>query len=244
MKIIGVIPARYKSSRFPGKPLELINGVPMIKRVYDNGLKVSTFDEIIIATDDKRISNKCKELNMKYIMTPKNCFTGTDRIAYVSKKMKYDLYVNLQGDEPLIKSETISKFIKGIENNGISELNAFNSMTDCDKQDLININIPKVVVNCFNDLLYISRSIIPYKRDDNKSQYYKELGLHACTKRGLELFSHFKQNNLELSEKIEYLRFLEMGIPVKMIYLKLNYKNFAVDIPEDIKIVEEILKNG
>ena len=199
MKIIGIIPARMASSRFPGKPLELIHGIPMIKRVYDNGIRVSEFDNLIVATDDIRIAEKCKELKMDYMMTPTDCSTGTDRMAYVSKKINADIYVNLQGDEPLIRPETINSFIDDIIN--CKGIDVYNSMTDCDEIESNNPNIVKVSTDLAGNLLYMSRYPIPYGMGDYKPHYYKELGLHAYTSKGLNKFSNNKQGYLEKSEK-------------------------------------------
>lgn len=241
-KILCVIPARYESSRFLGKPLELICGKSLIKHVYDNAMKVKLFDEVIVATDDGRISTFCDENDINYTMTRKDCKTGTDRIAEVAGVIDADLYINVQGDEPLLTPNTIEKFIKEIFDYGELDRVAYNSMTDCSGDDITNINVPKVIVDVYGDLLYMSRLPIPHNKSGYIPKYYKELGLHAYTKRGLKWFSiHNEQFNSEKAEGLEFLRFLETGKAVRMIYLDLPYNNHAVDVKEDIKIVEEIM---
>lgn len=241
-KIICVIPARYESSRFLGKPLEMINGKPLIKWVYDNASQIKLFDRVLVATDDYRISNKCDELEIDCAMTSSDCETGTDRIAEVAETFNADLYVNVQGDEPLIISSTIQEFIDNILKLGEIDRMAFNSMTECVDDDLENPNVPKVVTNVYGDLLYISRLPIPCKKSKFEPKYYKELGLHAYTKKGLAYFAQQEQLESEMTENIEFLRFLENGKQVRMIYLKLPFKNHAADIPSDIQVIEDIMR--
>jgi 3-deoxy-manno-octulosonate cytidylyltransferase (CMP-KDO synthetase) len=242
-KILCVIPARYKSSRFPGKTLKLICGKPLIKHVYDNAMKVKSFDEVFIATDDERISSYCKNNDLKHIMTSSRCKTGTDRIAEVAKNIDADLYVNVQGDEPLLMPDTIEEFVNSIMKYGELDRVAYNSMTECKDDDIKNINIPKVIINVYGDLLYMSRLPIPYSKSGYEPKYYKELGLHAYTKNGLEWFHmHKDQYNSEEAEELEFLRFLEIGKSIRMIYLDLPYNNHAVDIPEDIEVVEKLME--
>ena len=241
-KIVCVIPARYKSSRFPGKPLELINGKTLLQRVYDNAMTVDLFDEVVIATDDTRIAESCKKLKMNYLMTSSDCKTGTDRLAEVSNIVDAYLYINLQGDECLILPETITSFVRSIVDSGSLDRVAFNGATDCDDEDFKNINVPKIVTDMYGDLLYISRLPIPYKKSDYSSRHFKELGLHAYTKKGLSIFSSSEQLEAEKTEQIEFLRFLEAGKKVRVIYMKMPFKNHAVDVPSDIQIVEEIFE--
>jgi len=243
-KTLCVIPARYESSRFPGKPLELIHGKTLIEHVYNN-VMFSSFDDVVIATDDDRIKSFCDDNHMNCMMTSKECKTGTDRIAEVAKEIDADLYVNVQGDEPLLTPKTINKFVSEILSYGELDRVAYNSMTDCDGDDITNMNVPKVVVDVYGDLLHISRLPIPYNKSGYIPKYYKELGLHAYTKRGLEWFSiHSEQFNSEKAEGLEFLRFLETGKDVRVIYLDLPYNNHAVDVKEDINIVEKLMNEA
>jgi len=244
-KIICVIPARYESTRFSGKPLELINGEELIKLVYKNASGVELFNDVLVATDDDRIKNYCDDNNIKCIMTPKNCITGTDRLYEVSKNMDADLYINLQGDEPLLLPISIKEFIERILECGEINRVAFNGITECNGKDVENINVPKIIINVYGDLLYMSRLPIPYKKSNHETKYYKELGLHGYTKKGLEWFNlHKEQFNSEKSEGLEFLRFLETGELVRTINLDLPIRNHAIDVKEDIKEVEKLLNEA
>lgn len=243
-KIICVIPSRYKSSRFPGKSLVMINGYPLIHWVYQNAKKVDLFSDVVVATDSEQIMNYCNSVSIKSILTSEECKTGTDRTGEVSDYIKADLYINLQGDEPLIMPETISYFTNHIENLGEINRYVFNAITICSDDDIDNINVPKVTMDVNNDLLYMSRSRIPQLKSRHIPIYYKELGLHAYTKKGLDMFRLLKSRPLELSEELEYLRFLEGGVKVRLIDIKLPFNNHAVDVPEDVRIVERIMNEN
>lgn len=244
-KIICVIPSRYKSTRFEGKPLQLINGIPLLKWVYDNATKSNAFDDVIVVTDDKKISDLCEFNNMKFMyQRTDKCRCGTDAISEISDEVYADYYINLQGDEPLIQPITIKEFVEKILSFGEIDRMAFNAMTDCITEDINNINVPKIVINAYNDLLYMSRCSIPFKKSNREPRYYKELGLHAYTKRGLEYFYDTKESPIEKLENLEFLRFIENGKNVRMIYLKLPFNNHAIDVPDDIRIVENIMNEN
>jgi 3-deoxy-manno-octulosonate cytidylyltransferase (CMP-KDO synthetase) len=226
MKIIGVIPARYKSSRFPGKPLADILGKPMIWWVYKNTKKVPEFDEIYVATDDKRIESKCKELGIKVLMTSDKHPTGTDRIAEVAQKIKADLYVNIQGDEPLVKTSTIQKAI--LPNEEVTNL-----MTKIKREeDLTDPSVPKVVVNNDGEAVFLSRLPIPYPKSKECVKYYKQVCVYCFSPEALSNFNKLKRGPAERAEDIELLRFIENRIPVKMI--EVEQDTVAVDRPSDI----------
>jgi 3-deoxy-manno-octulosonate cytidylyltransferase (CMP-KDO synthetase) len=169
------------------------------------------------------------------------CKCGTDAIAEISDIVRADYYVNLQGDEPLILPNTIEQFVDGILQG--HEYIAFNAMATCDIHKIGNKNIPKVVTNNYDELIYMSRYPIPYKKTNHQPTYYKELGMHAYTKRGLDYFYGHYQGDLEKVEGLEFLRFLEHGMKVKMINLQLPFDNHAIDVTEDVKIVEGIMKH-
>ncbi|MBE3114636.1 MAG: 3-deoxy-manno-octulosonate cytidylyltransferase [Actinobacteria bacterium] len=244
-RIVCAIPARYKSSRFEGKPIKLINGIPLIVRVYKNAIDTKIFDRVVVVTDDKRIAEVCDFHKLDYIwQTTNKCRCGTDAIAEISETLNADYYINLQGDESLIMPETIKSFVKEILNFGEIDRIAFNAITECDAEDLNNINVPKIVINDYGDMLYMSRLQIPYKKSSFDAKHYKELGLHGYTKKGLDFFYELDQLENEKSEGLEFLRFLEHGKSVRTINLKLPFKNHAVDVPEDIGIVEMIMKEN
>lgn len=239
MKIIGVIPARYDSTRFPGKPLVDIKGKSMIKRVYEQALKSKLINKVIVATDDKRIFDHVKSFGGEPIMTLKKHKSGTDRINEVVKKLNCDLVVNIQGDEPFIDPENIDKAIKPF----LSE-KGFNVSTLAVKiknmTELSDPNTVKVIFDINEFALYFSRGIIPYDKEmmltfklkmSNKN-FYKHIGLYVFRKTFLKKFSEMKKSQLEESEKLEQLRILENGEKIKIVLT--NKDSVSIDTPEDL----------
>ena len=235
-----LIPARYKSSRFPGKPLALIDGKPMIIRVCEVSEETVGKSNVFVATDDERIANLVCKFGYRAIMTSPNALTGTDRIAEAAKSLDYDIYLNLQGDEPLVNKSDLLKCIELKKNN----MNfVFNGYTEIKKyEDHKSINLPKVVFNESKNLVYISRSPIPICKEFRKNQiYYKQVCIYGFTLNELNKFAEFgRKSLLEEKEDIEILRFLELDIDVKMFHC--DESSCAVDVPEDIELVEEILR--
>ena len=237
-----VIPARYASTRFRGKPLIKILNREMILRVADICLKVVKRNNLYIATDNKRIEKIVKNENFKAVMTSLKCLTGTDRVAEVAKKIRSKIYVNVQGDEPTIEPKDIKKIIKAkikYPNHvicGYDKIHKFENPT--------NLNLPKVVVNGKEELVYISRSLIPGSKKKIKNfEYLKQVCIYAFNKKELDLFSlKNKKNKLESIEDIEILRFFDHDIKIKMVRLQSN--SVAVDEVKDLKKVERILKNN
>jgi len=241
-KLIGVIPARYKSSRFPGKPLADIHGKPMIWWVFQNSIQVSDMEEVYVATDDERIEETCKKYNMPYIMTSENHPTGTDRIAEVAQKIDADYYVNIQGDEPLISPETIKMALTPVHDK--QKFDVINLMTEItDSSDLINSTVPKVVVNDKGEAIFLSRSGIPFPKN-KRPKYFKQVCVYVFTKNSLHQFSKLSQGPIEQAEDIEILRFIENRMVVRMI--EVEEATVAVDTPADLKIVRDLLseRNG
>lgn len=239
MKTLIVIPARWNSSRFPGKPLALINGKEMIKRVWEQCLKSKEADDVIVATDNKKIFNFCIENNIKIIMTSNKHKTGTDRVGEVSKKINADIYVNVQGDEPLIKFKNIDLLIRKLKKNKNYDvvLGYYNLKKIIKYNDY---NPTYLVKNKFEEVLYLSRSQIPFFDKSKKNTISISLGLFAFTKEGIKNFSKLKVSYLENLEKVEMIRFLENNF--KILAVKLNEINASVDYPSDIKKVEKILR--
>ena len=242
MKTLIVVPARYKSKRFPGKPLKKILKKELIIRVLEGCKKlISNKISLIVATDDKKIFSKVKKNNFKAILTSPNCLTGTDRVAEVAKKINADIYINVQGDEPLINYKDIKKIIEAKKKYkdfvicGYSKINY--------DENVNNKNIPKVVINKKNDLLYISRSPIPSSKKKLKINYFKQVCIYGFNKNELRLFSKVKRKTkLEAYEDIEIIRFLEFGRKVKMV--NLNSTSYTVDVPSDIKKIEKFIKKN
>lgn len=235
-----VIPARYKSSRFPGKPIVDIDGTPMIIRVADIASKVVPKENIYIATEDERIAKVVDDYDYKVILTSDNCLTGTDRVCEAAQEIDSDIIVNIQGDEPLLDSDDIQKVIDEKLKYPDSVINC---MSRFDSTEATNRNIPKVVSNFNNDLIYMSRSAIPGTKEGHSKLVHKQVCIYAFTKDELDKFYQFGlkhgKTQIEWSEDIEILRFLELGINVKM--LETYGTTQAVDIPEDVDKVLEIL---
>jgi len=235
-----VIPARYKSSRFPGKPIVDIDGTPMIIRVADIASQVVPKENIYIATEDERIAKVVDDYDYKVILTSDNCLTGTDRVCEASQEIDSDIIVNIQGDEPLLDSDDIQKVIDEKLKYPDSVINC---MSRFDSTEATNRNIPKVVSNFNNDLIYMSRSAIPGTKEGHSKLVHKQVCIYAFTKDELDKFYQFGlkhgKTQIEWSEDIEILRFLELGINVKM--LETYGTTQAVDIPEDVDKVLEIL---
>lgn len=233
-----IVPVRFYSSRFPGKPLKKIKSIPLMIWVGKKCQGVTRKKNIFFVTDNKKIFETAKKFNFSSIMTSKKCLTGTDRVAAASKFIKKKIIVNVQGDEPLVSSSDIKKIIKKkmqYPNHVICGYNVING-------DPKNIDIPKVVFNKNKDLLYISRSLIPGMKNKRKITYYRQVCVYAFNHNELKVFSSNKKKTyLEKLEDIEILRFLELNIPIKMV--KLSSKNFlAVDRPEHIKLIENYLR--
>ena len=239
--VLGVIPARYKSTRFEGKPLVKINGVPMIKRTYFQAKKSTLLDDLIVATDDMRIYDFCVIEKIPVVMTSEDCLTGTDRVAEVAKQLKYDFYINIQGDEPIIDPIAISQLISEYQKykNKYIAYNLYKVISDTLE---INSNtIIKVVVSELDELMYMSRLPIPYSNGPQKAVYKQQIPVYGFTKDALDIFTSHKKTINEQFEDIELLRFIDLGYKLKMSVT--NATSIAVDTPSDIEKVELFLQN-
>lgn len=230
-----IIPARYKSTRFPGKSLIDINGKPMIIRVVEIACKAVGKENVFVATDDERISDVIEDYGYNYIMTT-DCPSGTDRVAQASRLIEADIVLNVQGDEPLLNPNDIERVIEHKKKHMDSVINC---MSKIDSEEANNVNTIKVVTNFNNDLIYMSRSPIPATKVGLSDNTYKQVCIYAFTKEQLEKFYKMKKTLLELDEDIDILRFLEMGINVKMI--ETFGTTQAVDMPDDVDKVLELL---
>lgn len=244
MRVVGVIPARYKSSRFPGKPLIRLNGIPMVIRVAEIVEKALGRENTYVATDDFQIKNLVEEHGFKVVMTSENCLTGTDRVYEFSEQIDADIYVNVQGDEPLLDFNEILNFVKIKKENYNFVVNGMCSITS--KEDPNNINIPKVVVNKFNQLIYMSRLPIPGSKEIKSSlskDFKKQVCIYAFNKSELKAFgSQTKKSDFENYEDIEILRFFDLNIPILMVETKES--SLAVDAIEDVAGVEQALRKN
>ena len=242
LKILGIIPARYNSSRFQGKPLCLINNIPMIKRTYDRVKKSELLDKLVVATDDLKIKEYCEKESIPVVMTSNKHLTGTDRLAEVAQKEYYDLYINIQGDEPIIDYHSINQIVDDYKKNSQSYAvyNLYKKITSKDEVD--SNTIIKVVVNQNDELMYMSRHPIPFNKSTNEAVYNKQVCVYGFTKKALEVFSNRDKSHNEQFEDIELLRFLDLGYSVKM--LETTVDSIAVDVPDDVKKVEDFLKQN
>ena len=238
MKIIGVIPARYQSSRFPGKPLADICGKPMIWWVYNQVIKTPELAEVYVATDDARIADLCKEYSIKHIMTSNSHSTSTQRVYEVACKIKADLYVCINGDEPLIEPSTISKIIP--TDIDIKDFYVANLMTPIKRAAEVvdNTNI-KVVTDYENNALFMSRSPIPFPKSSIDYQYYKHVGVLAYCFDALKFFSNMPKGKNEIIEDINELRFIEHGKKLRMILVEAD--TLSVDTPKDLDMIISII---
>lgn len=245
MKIIGVIPARYKSSRFPGKPLADICGKPMIWWVYNRCKKVEDFCDVYVATDDEKIYSTCKQLDINVIMTSESHKTGTDRIGEVAEKIEADLIVNIQGDEPLLEPDTIKAAIKPFYSN--PDLQITNLMTKIkDPVELVNFTVPKVITNKDGIGVYLTRATAPYPKGSINYSYYKQVCVYGFKPAALKFFCEYGKKygkgKIEAIEDIEILRFIENGYKVQ--YIEVDSATVAVDTPNDLEKVRQIIQNG
>lgn len=240
MKIVAVIPARYKSSRFPGKPLADICGKPMIYWVYNQAKKVKELDEVYVATDDKKIEKVCKDNNINVIMTSTKHPTGTDRVGEVARKIEADIYINIQGDEPLIEPETIRQAILPFYTD--DKIKVTNLMTKIKNPvDVVNFTIPKVITNKDGIGIYLTRATAPYPKGSINFDYYKQVCVYGFKPEALEFFCNNERGKIESIEDIEILRFIEAGYKVK--YIEVDSETVAVDTKKDLEKVIEIMKN-
>tara|TARA_B100001564_G_C20526671_1_gene617726 strand:+ start:118 stop:849 length:732 start_codon:yes stop_codon:yes gene_type:complete len=238
MSISIIIPARYGSSRYRGKPLVKILGKEMVVRVADICSKIKNI-KVFVATDSKKIANVVNKYGHKYIFTSPNCLTGTDRVAEASKKIRSKIYINVQGDEPTINSKDIKKVIETKKKFPNHVICGYDKVHDFEKPS--NINLPKVVVNSKGELIYISRALVPgKKKNSQKIQYYKQVCIYAFNKKQLKKFYSMKRKSeIESFEDIEILRFFDLNEKIKMV--KLNSNSVAVDEIADVKKAEKLL---
>ena len=235
---IVVIPARYNSSRLPGKPLIKIGGIPMILRTYAQCRKVVDPKIIYVATDDVRIKKLCKENDIKVIMTKKNCLTGTDRIAEVAKKIKRKFYINIQGDEPICNPSDIKNLILTAQKFPKEIINGYTEIKDINQ--FRSGHVPKVVFREDGRLLYQSRAGIPTTKKKEFVKSWRQVCIYSLPYKKLMVFQKRKKTLLESLEDCELNRFLEIGLEVKMI--KMSNKSKSIDTKKDVIEINKLFK--
>lgn len=240
MKTIVVIPARYKSSRYPGKPLVLLLGKPMIVWVAELSAKAVGADNVYVATDDCRIADVVKRAGFQVVMTSDQALTGTDRLAEVAEKVDADIYINVQGDEPLVSPQDISNAIEQKKAYPDQVINGYCVLSEF--EDPHSVNIPKVIFTEQGQMIYMSRLAIPGIKDDKyvPAEYYKQVCIYGFSRQELLDYGSFgRKSTIEQSEDIEILRFLEWNQGIRM--YKTQPGSLAVDVPEDVAKVEAAL---
>lgn len=240
MNIVGVIPARYQSTRFPGKPLADICGKPMIWWVYNQVKKVEALSEVYVATDDERIKTECEKYNIKVVMTKDNHPNHIARIHEVSEIIKADLYVCINGDEPLIDDKSISMVVQQAQREKSFFTGAYRILKD-PVETLDSGNI-KIITNLDDDVVYMSRTPVPFPKGTLLFQYKKYVGIECFTKESLDFFVNTKMGEIEKIEDIDHLRFIENHKILK--FRKVDSESLSVDTPKDLEKVREILKTS
>ena len=244
MDVIGVIPARYSSTRFEGKVLADILGKPMLQRVYEQAKQALLLDDLIIACDDETVASRAKEFGAKVTMTSKAHTCGTDRIVEVINPMDVKIVINIQGDEPLINPMMIDAVAQSLLDEARVSMATIMKKID-NPREVDDPNVVKVVVDKNNFALYFSRAAIPYSAHNSEEKppfYYKHIGLYGYTKDFLFTYKNLPVSNLEKIERLEQLRVLEEGFRIKVIETK--FDTVGVDTPEDLEKVKLYLKTG
>lgn len=241
MKTLGVIPARYASTRFPGKPLVMIQGKSMIRRVYEQAQKAISLSEIYVATDDARIEKEVLDFGGNVKMTSPDHQSGTDRCAEVLELLEkagktFDIVVNIQGDEPVINPAQIDIVIESFEDASV-EISTLAKKIKTENE-LFNSNVIKVVKNQLNNAIYFSRNPIPFQQNKAQStwiegfEYFKHIGIYAFRSGILKSITHLKRSSLEVAESLEQLRWLEYGYNIRI--EETGFESIAVDTPDDL----------
>ena len=242
-KAVGIIPARWGSTRFPGKALHAIAGKPLLRHVWERCRRAKKLDKLVIATDDFRIAEAAFDWGAEVAMTSPNHASGTDRIAEVAKKMKqFAQVVNIQGDEPLIDPMLIDRLVRDLKRDSnlemITAAHPFDHPRDAESPHQV-----KVVVSQSGDALYFSRAAIPFVRDDNgQPRFFRHQGIYGYTRDLLLRFVRWKTSPLEQAEALEQLRALENGVRIRVVMT--GSGSPGVDTPEDARVIERVLKSA
>jgi 3-deoxy-manno-octulosonate cytidylyltransferase (CMP-KDO synthetase) len=238
MKAIAVIPARLASTRLPNKMLREVAGEPLLSHVYKGVRACARLDEVIVATDTEEIMHLCRQNGWHARMTSPTHRSGTERVHEISDSVPGDLYLNVQGDEPMTRPEHIAALLDLMTN---PKVQVGTLMTAAAADDISNPNAVKVVTDAAGRALYFSRATIPHDRDGSQPRYFKHLGFYAYRKTALDKFCAWPESTLERSERLEQLRFLENGIPIHV--AETPYDTIGVDTEEDLRRVQKLLRD-
>ncbi|WP_333852861.1 3-deoxy-manno-octulosonate cytidylyltransferase [Epilithonimonas sp.] len=239
-KVIAVIPARYNSTRFPGKMMEILGNRTIITTTYQNVLETGLFDEVFVATDSELIFDEISKNGGKAVMTGEH-ETGSDRIAEAVQNIDCDIVINVQGDEPFLKKEPLKQLIDVFYKDEKKEISLASLKIQLKESDEIrNPNNVKVITDNNGFALYFSRSVIPFQRELSYDvKYYKHIGVYAFRKEALLKFSSLEMTPLEISEKLEQLRYLENGMKIKMV--ETDFVGIGIDTPEDLEKAKKLI---
>ena len=238
MKVCALIPARYAATRFPGKLMQLLGDKTVIRHTYDATMATGLFDKVVVVTDSDIIFKEITSHGGKAMMSKKEHESGSDRIAEAAADLDVDIIINVQGDTPFVKKEPLSKLLREFDDPTVQVASMMQALT---KQEEINDpNFVKVTVDGKMNSLFFSRSVIPFPRDRNiQIEYYEHIGVYAFRKQALLNFTQWPITPLEAVEKVECLRYLENGIPLRMILV--DYMGVEIDTPDDLKKASKLL---
>ena len=242
MSVLGVIPARYASTRFPGKLLAQIAGRPMIQHVCERVATSTALDDVVVATDDERIRECVLSVGGQAVMTRQDHPSGTDRVAEVAERLVHEHYVNIQGDEPLIQANAIDNLVAQSLKHGAQMSTLVRVLSlETEQEVLADPHVVKAAIGRNGEALYFSRAAIPYPRRPEHAQYYKHIGVYMYSRDTLLTLHRLPPTPLELAEGLEQLRALEHG--VRILAVETTYDPIGVDVPTDIAAVEAALRN-
>lgn len=238
MKKIAMIPARYAATRFPAKLMQLLGDKTVIRHTYDATMATGLFDEVVVVTDSDIIYTEITNAGGMAVMSINEHESGSDRIAEAAAEMEVDIIVNVQGDTPFVKREPLEKLLSQFNDATVQVASMMQVLTD--RNDIADPNFVKVAVDKHMNSLFFSRSVIPYPRDNNfPTTYYEHIGVYAFRKEALMNFTQWPVTPLEAAEKVECLRYLENGVPLRMIVV--DYMGVEIDTPEDLEKAAKLL---
>lgn len=238
MKTIAMIPARYAATRFPAKLMQILGSKTVIRHTYDATLATGLFDEVLVVTDSEIIFTEITAAGGKALMSRNPHESGSDRIAEAAAELDVEIIVNVQGDTPFVKKEPLQQLLEQFKDPSVQVASMMQVLTD--RNDIMDPNFVKVAVDKHMNALFFSRSVIPYPRDKAyPSTYYEHIGVYAFRKQALMHFTQWPMTPLESAEKVECLRYLENGVPIRMIVV--DYMGVEIDTPEDLEKAARLL---
>ncbi len=242
MKYVALIPARLGATRFPAKLMAQLKGKSVIRRTYESAVNTGLFDEVVVVTDSDIIWDEIVQIDGKAVKSKGEYESGTDRIAEIAAEMNADVFINIQGDEPFVQREPLEQLLRVFEGKDADQVQVASLVQLLTDQKLIDDpNYVKVALDLHHNALFFSRSVIPYPRNQKLMiPYYEHIGVYAFRKKALMNFTIWPMTPLEAAERVECLRFLEHGVPIRMVVTK--YMGIEIDTPEDIIKAEKLME--